>query len=380
MRRTRILGLMAAAAALMPAADPAAVTPPPGFSLIAASAPAIGKGSHYTVRPGDTLGGIALRSGVRVSDLAALNNIDNPNVVRIGMVLAIPTGPVAKPPTTPTTRTLVAAGTPTLRPGATGPAVADLQRRLTTAGHKVVADGAFGPKTTSAVTTFQKKKGLQPDAIVGAKTWAALGAGGTTPVSNPNPKPPTPKPVPEGPWRAFGAASYTTRAGDTWTSVAKAKGSTAEALAAANRRKTSEKLKAGTVLQVPGAWRCPVPGAIFINDWHFPRAGHLHEGTDLFAPRGRPVYAPVGGLAERSPNGLGGNAIQLHGDDGNRYYFAHLDSYGRTGKVSAGTVIGAVGNSGNAATTVTHLHFEIHPGGGAAVNPFPTLTLACKRG
>ena len=73
---------------------------------------------------------------------------------------------------------------------------------------------------------------------------------------------------------------------------------------------------------------------------------------------------------------LGGNSISLAGDDGNGYFYAHLSSWeGGSRHVDAGEVVGYVGHTGD--TTANHLHFEIHPGGGPAVNPYPTVRKYC---
>ncbi|MEY2569511.1 MAG: hypothetical protein QOE35_4040 [Actinomycetota bacterium] len=129
-----------------------------------------------------------------------------------------------------------------------------------------------------------------------------------------------------------------------------------------------------------GSWMCPVQGPhAFSNDYGAPRGGgRRHQGNDILAPRGTPVVANVSGSVAQHNNGLGGISYFLHGDDGNVYYGAHLDRYsGPNGHVAIGTVIGAVGNSGDARGGPTHLHFEIHPGGGGATNPYPTLVKYC---
>ncbi len=115
-----------------------------------------------------------------------------------------------------------------------------------------------------------------------------------------------------------------------------------------------------------------------MNDWGFPRTGgRFHEGNDLFAPRGTPFIAPVSGTVVRKVGKIGGNQVKLMGDNGVGYYGTHLDRFGKSGRVAAGEAIGYVGNTGNARGTATHLHFEIHPGGGAAVNPYPTIARVC---
>ena len=124
---------------------------------------------------------------------------------------------------------------------------------------------------------------------------------------------------------------------------------------------------------------CPVGGAhSFINSWGFPRSGgRRHKGVDIIANMGTPLVAPVSGTVKHRGNRVGGLSYHLEGDDGNYYYGTHLSSYGQSGYVTAGTVIGYVGDSGNAAG-IPHLHFEIHPGGGSATNPYPSVAYVCN--
>jgi murein DD-endopeptidase MepM/ murein hydrolase activator NlpD len=131
---------------------------------------------------------------------------------------------------------------------------------------------------------------------------------------------------------------------------------------------------------VTGAFVCPVQGPVAFSDsWGAPRSGgRVHKGVDMLSPRGTPTVAPVSGTVSHSGNSLGGLSWHLNGDDGNYYYGTHLSAYANegAGHVQAGTIIGYVGDTGNAKGT-PHLHFEIHPNHGAAVDPYPTVKKYC---
>jgi murein DD-endopeptidase MepM/ murein hydrolase activator NlpD len=124
---------------------------------------------------------------------------------------------------------------------------------------------------------------------------------------------------------------------------------------------------------------CPVPGASYMNDWGFPRGSdRFHEGTDLFASSGTTIVAPASGTVSFGSNGLGGTTFTLSTDSGWVFYGAHLDStIGSSGRVTAGSPIGTVGDSGNAAGGDPHLHLGLKPAGGHAVNPYPSIAAAC---
>ena len=132
---------------------------------------------------------------------------------------------------------------------------------------------------------------------------------------------------------------------------------------------------------VLGMGRFPLLGAAnWTDDWLDYRAGpppHLHQGNDLFAPFDTPVRAPVDGTVRFEDSGLGGKGVFVTAPDGTYFYMAHLNSFSRElasgGAVTQGQIVGYNGDSGNAKGGAPHVHFEVHPFGGAAVNPKPFL-------
>jgi murein DD-endopeptidase MepM/ murein hydrolase activator NlpD len=133
-------------------------------------------------------------------------------------------------------------------------------------------------------------------------------------------------------------------------------------------------------LSAGGGIVCPVAGGVeFVDSWGAARSGgRTHQGIDMMAAYGTPTVAPVSGQVEHRSVSGGGLSWYVHGDDGNTYFGTHLSGYENDGAgwVEAGTVIGYVGDSGNAAGT-PHLHFEFHPDGGSPVNPYGLVAGAC---
>ena len=137
-----------------------------------------------------------------------------------------------------------------------------------------------------------------------------------------------------------------------------------------------------------GPYVFPVYGpSSFTDSYGAPRgdvSGGWHHGDDIFAPLGAPILAVAKGTVfSVGWNNIGGNRLWLRDGQGNEYYYAHLSAYTpaavNNAHVRAGTVLGFVGNTGDAGGTPYHLHFEIHPvallgmGYDGVVDPTPIL-------
>lgn len=353
--------------------------------------------AEYTVKNGDTLGRIAVNHKTTVAALVAANGIPNPNLIRVGQKLIIPgaepTAPVTLAPTSASY--LVVSGDTLVKIAA---------RHQTTVAALVAANGLTnpnrlkigqslllpvaqsgpppapitapppGPVTTHLVQTgdtlasIAAKYGTTVESVKASNglTSSIIYLGTSLTIGAPAPPPVTTVAQP---------ASYAVAVGDTLGDIAARLGVEASALAAGNAITNPNLIVVGQILTVPGvtSWRCPVSGGKYFNDWGFPRSGgRFHQGNDIFAPRGTPIVAPVGGTVELKTGVIGGLQFWLVGNDGVRYVGTHLEGFGLAGQVSAGDVIGYVGNSGNAVGSNPHLHFEMAKDG-QTINPFPTL-------
>jgi hypothetical protein len=151
--------------------------------------------------------------------------------------------------------------------------------------------------------------------------------------------------------------------------------------------------------KVPDHIIFPVVGQVnYIDDFGAPRPGGRHQGNDLMAAKKSPAVAAEAGTVKYwTTSRAAGCMLYLYGESGTIYYYIHLnndltarnDNRGKCVKgtaytvsngarVQAGQQVAYVGDSGDADGGMSHLHFEVHPGGGRAVSPYPYLQKAYK--
>ena len=156
---------------------------------------------------------------------------------------------------------------------------------------------------------------------------------------------------------------------------------------------------AAPTAKVPEHIIFPVVGEVhYIDDFGAPRGRGRHQGNDLMAAKRSPaVAAEAGKVKYWTRSGSAGCMLYLYGESGTMYYYIHLnndltsrnDNRGKCvqgvaytvkdgARVAAGQQIGYVGDSGDANGGASHLHFELHPGGGSAVSPYPYLRKAYR--
>jgi murein DD-endopeptidase MepM/ murein hydrolase activator NlpD len=216
-----------------------------------------------------------------------------------------------------------------------------------------------------------------------------LGATTTVPAPGPAPAPPAPPGPAPAPAAAKGGPTTTAKPGVVprvvpadaqamINSIKRTGGRNTSALMTSLHQLVDLGLSPEEAVVI-GMGHFPVGGeAAYNDDFLMPRftgTFHLHQGNDIFAARGTPVRAPNDGSVRFGADPLGGNAAYVTQADGTYYYMCHLASYAKIpsgSRVTQGQIVGYVGDTGDAAGT-PHLHFEVHPRGGAATNPKPIL-------
>lgn len=268
------------------------------------------------------------------------------------------------------------------------------------------ADGHFGAATAAAIAEYQNRRGLSTTGSMDDATSAAMS---TAPVAAPAPAAaPAPTPavattmtfenlpargqsselvralqnallangteVKGGADGVFGVATSV-----AITNFQAARGLNQSKVLDINTAVALSLIPSLESLGLPTLQVFPMQGRCGYTDtWGQSRSeGRSHEGTDVMGARGLALYATNDGVISRISTGgrLGGNAIYVKMSNGTYFYYAHLDSFASGMAagvpVKAGQVIGYVGSTGNVGTP--HLHFEVHPNGGAAINPYTIL-------
>jgi murein DD-endopeptidase MepM/ murein hydrolase activator NlpD len=316
---------------LPPAPDPVPV-PAPAATPAPALAPIAGL---------PTLPGPPAPAGVDASPAAvAQQAVPAPTVAAAAAALAAPAAAVA-------------AALRPLRMGAVGADVRELQRALRRRGVRIAIDGAYGRGTRAAVARVQRKMARRATGVADVALLKALGVAPQAPAADLGVK----------------SAAVTDVTGAAIAGLGLPEGAPPAPVSA-------EALGAHFLRTFPIAG----PHA-YSDDFGAPRPQGAHQGVDILSPLGTPVVAVAAGAVERlsrSESGRGGITIWMRDTAGNVFFYAHLasiaDGLQDGTPVAIGQQIGTVGNTGDARGGPTHLHFELHPGGNGAVDPFNELT------
>ena len=310
-------------------------------------------------------------------------------------------------PTTTTSPAIVYPLTTSTLPvrGTKGDAVIAVQKALKAAGLEVKGgiDGAFGSGTTSTISSFQTIKGLTVNGILDVPTAVALALIAPAPApapaavsvaSAPTLLDPSVLPVrgnrgdavrilqnslitaginvKGGADGVFGGATF----------IALQKYQTTNALTVTGTLTTQTAVKLGLVAAPAVTISVfPVQGLCnYENTWHAPRGtDRKHLGVDIIAKEGNLLYAVADGTITKlytvGSDKLAGNGVRITMADGTYFFYGHMQKIadGMTigTKVKAGQVVGYLGKTG--ATNTPHLHLEVHPLGGAAIDPTPIV-------
>jgi len=389
------------------------------------------KGAHVAaVQAAIIRNGFTLKGGVTgvfdKNTLRALKSFQKVVGLRVSGVVDAPTAKVLKVSADATTTT-IAPVTTTVAPtttlpavvypltvdtlpvrGAKGASVLAVQKALVIAGISVKGgvDGMFGSGTTSSLAAFQGAKGLPATGLLDASTASALGL--VAPVVAPAPAPaPT---VSAAAAKTSAIAGKLPTRGDKSdnvrllqkaliasnievkggadgvfgiaTTVALQKYQTANGLQVTGTLTTPTAIKLGLVAAPTISISVfPVQGVCsYENTWHAPRGtNRLHLGVDIIAKEGNLLYAVADGTITKMystvTDKLAGNGVRLTRADGTYFFYGHMqrvaDGIGIGVKVKAGQVLGYLGKTGG--TTTPHLHLEVHPFGGEAIDPTPVV-------
>ena len=354
----------------------------------------------------------ALRTFQKVVGLRVTGVVDEATVAVLKLAIAPATTTTVAPATTTTVTPTTVFLKVIPKRGGKGKSVLTVQTALVTAGVTVRGgtDGVFGSSTAEAISHFQKSKGLAVTSTLTPDTISALGLSVTTtttvaPATTTTVAPATTTTVAPVmlsieslPKRGdkndatrviqtvLVAAGIEIKGGidgvfGIATTIAVQKFQAAQNLSVTGRVDYATALKLNIVAPpVVLLDVFPVQGlCAFVDTWHAPRGSNRqHLGVDIIAAQGQLLYAVsdgvIGKVTQDGPGKISGNALRLVKADGTYFFYAHMKSFA-TGivegsVVKAGQVIGSLGMTG---TGTPHLHFEVHPGGGEAVNPYPVV-------